>query len=141
MPFRERLLNAVFEAARLRGWPASRIRAAIEVEHNLPSGGTAFLCELAVSETVSDCLGRPGPDGSILFVDIAFRHTGAGKLLLCVHAGRGASPAAAWRAHEGGESSGHGGFGGGRRRREDGCGRTAEPALRMIFNEPEPSGP
>jgi CheY-like chemotaxis protein len=40
-----------------------------------------------------------------IFVDIAFRHTGAGKLLLCVHAGRGASPSAAWRAHEGGESS------------------------------------
>jgi len=84
--FRQCILDIISEVANLHGRRAEDVLPMIDMEHNLPSARTAYLCGLMIAELVSGCLrhadaGLPG-----LCVNITFRHTGAGKSLLSVAA-------------------------------------------------------
>ncbi len=99
--FRQSILEIISEVARLHGRAADEVLARIDIEHNLPSPRTAFLCGLIIAETVSGCLGHLGRTPPVLRVNVTFRHTGAGKLLLSVRVGSDGRPRRAWPAGAG----------------------------------------
>jgi hypothetical protein len=84
--FKECILDIITEVARLHGRRADDILPTIEIEHNLPSARTAFLCGIMIAELVSGCLIRSYAGTPGLRINVTFRHTGAGKILLSVGA-------------------------------------------------------
>jgi len=106
--FREIILEIISEVAVLHGRNAGDVLPNIEIEHNHPSARTAFLCGLMIAELVSGCLRHSEAGLPKLHVHIAFRHTGAGKVMFAISRGYGRPP------------------------------DRARPAFRMIFSEDGP---